>query len=207
VKKAVIWDLDGTLFDSYGVIVESIYETFSMFGICCSREEIHRHAICFSIQSLFAEYGRTQNVDVEQLNQTYSKISSSKYLDIQVMKQGREVLEALAERGTENYVFTHRGKTTIPVLNHLQLTEFFRDIITSQSGFARKPDPEGLQYLIAKYNLDPARTYYVGDRRIDMECAKNAGITGVLYMPEHSFDVSGSEKLRVKSLLDILKIV
>jgi len=207
MKRAVIWDLDGTLFDSYDVIVESIYQTFSEYSISCSKEEIHRHAICFSISSLFAEYAQRENMDVRLLNQRYSQISSGKCLDIKIMKHGREVLQCLAAQGVENYVFTHRGKTTIPVMDHLGLTPFFHEIVTSQNGFSRKPNPEGLNYLMEKYNLDPASTYYVGDRSLDMDCARNAGIPGILFMPEGSFDVSGSETYRVKNLLEILEIM
>ena len=207
MKKAVIWDLDGTLFDSYNVIVNSIYQTFSEYGISCTKEQIHRHAICFSISSLFSEHAHRQNLDVQLLNQRYSQISAGRYLDIKIMNHGREVLQALSEKGVENYVFTHRGKTTVPVLDNLELTPFFREIITSQHGFARKPDPEGLLYLMEKFQLDTTHTYYVGDRSLDMECARNAGIPGILFVPEGSFDVSGAESYQVKDLLEILNIV
>lgn len=207
MKIAVIWDLDGTLLDSYDVIVESIFLTFCQNGIVCSKEEIHRYAISSSISALFAEYAEKYNIDMQLLKDCYSRISGSRYLDIKVMKQGREVLQALADRGVEQYVFTHRGKTTFPVLDNLELTHFFRDIITSQHSFPRKPDPLGLRYFIEKYVLDEAHTYYVGDRYLDMECAKNAGISGVLYMPDGSFDVTGAERYRIKELLEILKLV
>ena len=207
MKKTVIWDLDGTLLDSYDVIVESIYRTFLDNDILCTREEIHRHVIEFSVNSLFEQYAKLENIDVQLLKQRYSQISTGMCMDIKVMEHGREVLQALADRGVENYVFTHRGKTTIPVLDHLNMTSYFRQIITSQNGFQRKPNPEGLNYLIEVNGLDKSYTYYVGDRKLDMECARNAGIPGILYMPEGSFDVSGDETFRVKELLDILDIV
>ena len=207
MKKAVIWDLDGTLLDSYDVIVESLLITFSKYGISCKKEEIHRHIIAFSISSLFSKYAAQTMRDVRQLNECYSAISAGMYLDIKVMEHGREVLQALADQGVEQYVFTHRGKTTIPVLDNLGLTGYFRDIITSQQKFARKPDPEGLQYLIDKCGLDQEHTFYVGDRSLDMECAHNANICGILYKPMDSFCVTGKEAYIVEDLLDIVKII
>ena len=207
MKKAVIWDLDGTLLDSYDVIVESLFLTLSQNGIEFSKKEIHQYAICASINALLTECAKKHNVDIETLKQCYSKISGSRYWDIKVMKQGRETLQLLADHRIEQFVFTHRGKTTIPVLDNLNLTSFFREIITSQHSFPRKPDPTALRYLIDKYDLDVANTYYVGDRSLDMECAKNAGISGILYMPEDSFDVAGAERFLVKELIEILKIV
>ena len=207
MNKAVIWDLDGTLLDSYHVIVDSVDLTFAEFGIECAKEEIHRIAIHDSISGLFKRYGNRAGVDVNLLTKRYSEISAGKYQMIRAENQVYEVLRGLAEKGVTHYVFTHRGKTTIPVLDHLNMTSYFRQIITSQSGFQRKPNPEGLNYLIDTNNLDRNQTYYVGDRKLDMECARNAGITGILYIPEGGFDVSGDETYRVKELVEILDIV
>lgn len=208
MKKAIIWDLDGTLFDSYGVIVESIFLTFQENGIPMSLEEIRRHAINFSIKSLFAGTAGKWGVSSEELHSRYSKISSDKYLEIKPMQNAMETLLILAEQGIEHYVFTHRGKTTLPVLENLGMTGFFKEILTSQSGFARKPDPEGIMYLLKKYELDPKNTCYVGDRSLDMECAKNAGIPGVLFLPKGSIDVSGGAEIHIiHDLLEIQKII
>ena len=207
MKKAVIWDLDGTLFDSYDVIVSSIYQTFHENGITLTKEEIHHHVICFSVDSLFSQYAKHYQLDVDLLKQRYSQISKGKYLNIKIMQHGREVLDTLSKQGVENYIFTHRGWTTIPVLDHLGLTSFFQEIITSQHGFARKPNPEGLRYLLDRFQLDPVHTYYVGDRMLDMECAQNAGIPGILYLPEGSFNVCGAETYLVKDLMEILRII
>ncbi len=207
MKKAVIWDLDGTLLDSYDIIVESICLTFAEFGIPCSREAVHRSAIQTSIKRLFSDIGSEYDLDASLLHSRYSEISGSKYQLIKAEKQAYEVLQGLAVKGFEHYVFTHRGKTTISVLDHLHMTSYFRQIITSQDGFQRKPNPEGLNYLIEANDMDRNYTYYVGDRKLDMECARNAGITGILYMPVGSFDVSGDETFRVNELIEILDIV
>ena len=208
MKKAVIWDLDGTLLDSYAVIVDSIYFTFLEFGIAMTKEEIHQHTIRFSTKSLFRKMSEEYGLCAQEIQTRYGQISGTKYKEIRKMAQATEVLEALDTQGVENYVFTHRGKTTLPVLDHLKMTSFFRQILTSQSGFARKPDPEAIQYLIQKYALDPGKTWYVGDRAIDMECAKNAGISGILYLPDHAIDVSGgAESVIVKELMEIASIV
>ena len=207
MKKAIIWDLDGTLLDSYDVIVESICLTFAEFGIPYSRDEVHRTAIQASIKRLFADIGSEYGVDASLLHSRYSEISGSKYQLIKAEKQAYEALQSLTEKGIEHYVFTHRGKTTIPVLDHLHMTAHFRQIITSQNGFQRKPNPEGLNYLIEANNLDRKHTYYVGDRKLDMECARNAGIPGILYMPDGAVDVSGAETYRIKDLLEILDIL
>ena len=51
MKKAIIWDLDGTLLDSYDVIVESICLVFQECGIYISYNDVHCHAIATAVFS------------------------------------------------------------------------------------------------------------------------------------------------------------
>jgi len=44
----------------------------------------------------------------------------------------------------------------------------------------RKPKPGLLLQGIERYNLDPALSYFIGDRERDIEAATAAGITGIL---------------------------
>ena len=208
MKKAVIWDLDGTLLESYHVIVESIYLTFQEAGIEMSQETIKEHAIRSSSSSLFYSVADKMGIDVVLLFDRYREISGSKYKQITAMDGALETLQAMQQSGFEQYVFTHRGATTVPVLDHLGMTDFFGEILTSRSGFARKPDPEALIYLIQKYGLEPANTYYVGDRSLDIACANNAGIAGILFRREGDLDVSdGTEKHIVSELTQLLEIL
>ncbi|MBP5414837.1 MAG: HAD-IA family hydrolase [Lachnospiraceae bacterium] len=114
-------------------------------------------------------------------------------------------MKALSDRGDKHYVFTHRGKSTESVLKQLDIYDVFDEIVTSQSGFARKPEPDGINYFVDKYDLNRKNVYYVGDRTIDMDCAKNAGVNGILYLPENSYcKPNGSETYIISNLMDIL---
>lgn len=208
MKKAVIWDLDGTLLESYHVIVESIYLTFLEAGIEMSREMIKEYAIRSSSSSLFYRVADEKGIDVATLFARYRQISGSKYKLIAAMDGAQETLQGLQKMGVEHYVFTHRGTTTVPVLDHLGMTDFFGEILTSRSGFARKPDPEALTYLIQKYDLDPENTFYVGDRNLDIACANNAGIRGILFRRPNDLDVSnGTEMAIISELPQLLTII
>lgn len=44
----------------------------------------------------------------------------------------------------------------------------------------RKPKPGLLLQGIEKYNIDPSKSYFIGDRERDMEAATAAGIKGIL---------------------------
>ena len=204
--KAFIWDLDGTLLDSYGTIVDGLFDTCREFGIEADKSAIHRYVIASSVSSFIQVIAEKTGAECGEIKARYSALCD-KDGEITAITHAREALSALAGNGSRNYVFTHRGSSTEAVLRRLGLYGFFDEIITGQSGFPRKPAPDALLYLIKKYALSPSDTYYVGDRTIDMDCAKNAGISGILYKPEDSLcEPNGSEKHIVSDLIQIERI-
>ena len=208
MKQAVVWDLDGTLLDSYGVIVDSLYQIYYEKGIDIDKKDILHDVINESV-SVFIKKMETQfGVPFDDLKDRYTVISHKEKENIKAMKHAKEILEYLKNKGIPNYVFTHRGTTTESVLSNTGLLSFFDEIITSLNSFERKPHPSGLNYFVNKYNLDKENTYYVGDRPLDIECANNAGIKSIMFIPENSpAKATGKESFVVKDLLDIKNII
>lgn len=207
MNKAFIWDLDGTLLDSYDIIVSSLYETYKEQGIDTNKDDILKHAVKYSVSSFIQSMEEKTGLEFDKMKKRYSEISGEKKLHIKLIPNAKEILEHLSQQGVQNFVFTHRGKTTQAVLKNLGISDFFREVITSQEDFPRKPAADAINYLIEKYNLDPASTFYVGDRSLDMECARNAGIRGILFLPKSSVGKStGIEDFVVEDLLEIKEI-
>ena len=203
-----IWDLDGTLLDSYGVIVPSVCEMLAEKGISSDPEEVRRFVIARSVKEYLQLLGREYGFDYAPAKERYSAITEKHNADIRLMEGARETLQALSEKGVRHFVLTHRGRTTEAVLRTVGLEGVFEETVTSLNGFARKPDPEGLNYLIGKYGLDRAETYYVGDRPLDIDCAANALVHSVLYEPDESLGLaSGKEEYVVRRLTDIVGLV
>ena len=103
--------------------------------------------------------------------------------------------------GIRQFVYTHKGNNAFTILRDLGLESYFKEILTSQSGFARKPNSQAADYLLDKYQLDPEKTYYIGDRTLDVEFAQNSGIQSINFL-ESSFE--GNH--RIQALADIPRI-
>ena len=206
-KTAFIWDLDGTLLDSYEIIVSSLYQTFREFNIELDKNMIHRELITYSLGVFLSKMQKETGLDPETVKARFSVINDREALKTQPVRHAAEILSYLRERDIPNYVFTHKGSTTRPVLEKLDLCNYFEEIVTGKDGFPKKPDPAAVNYLVRKYQLDRDETYYVGDRTLDIACAVNAGIRSILYLPEDSYAVpDGRETFIVKDLLDIRDI-
>ena len=204
-EKTYIWDLDGTLLDSYEVIVSSVLDACRSFGLCVMEEEAHRQVIRHSVTFYLQSVAESRGLPFDVLMTRYSEISGQRKDEIRAMPHAKEVLEALRGQGGCHFVYTHRGKTTNEVLERLGFGAFFAETVTSQNSFPRKPAPDAIRYLIQKYRLDPKTAFYVGDRTIDMDCAKNAGVQGILFLPAGSYCTpNGSEKRIISDLRDLL---
>lgn len=206
-KPTLIWDLDGTLLDSYGVIVPSLYQVYKEVGVELDQEEIFKESITFSVGYMIKRLEEETGISFEKLKHRYSEISGAKLKNIKLVPHALEVLEYCEQEGIHSFVITHRGVTTESVLINTGIITYFDEIITSMDGYPRKPDPSSALYLVDKYGLDKENTYYVGDRTLDVEFANNAGIKSILYLPDINPTIpTGKETYIIKDLFEISRL-
>ena len=200
-KTAFIWDLDGTLLDSYEAILSGIEETYAQFSIPYNKEKVREFILKYSVQDLLVQVAEERKLDVEVLNQVRAQSLAEKNAQVVLMPGACEVLSWADQVGIRNFVYTHKGDNALTILRDLGLESYFTEILTSQSGFARKPNPEAATYLLDKYQLDSEKTYYIGDRTLDVEFAQNSGIQSINFL-ESSYE--GNH--RIQELADITYI-
>ena len=197
-RTAFIWDLDGTLLDSYEAILSGIEETFGQFSIPYDKEKVREFILKYSVQDLLEQVSEERNLDAGVLNQVRAQSLSEKNAQVVLMPGAREVLAWADQAGIQQFVYTHKGDNALTILRDLGFEFYFTEILTNQSGFARKPSPEAATYLLDKYQLDPDNTYYIGDRTLDVEFAQNSGIQSINFL-ELSYE--GNQK--IQALADI----
>ena len=200
-KLAFIWDFDGTLLDSYEAILSGIEETFGQFAIPYDKEKVREFILKYSVQDLLVQVAEERKLDVEVLNQVRAQSLAEKNAQVVLMPGARDVLAWAEESGIQQFVYTHKGDNALTILRDLGLESYFMEILTSQSGFARKPSPEAATYLIDKYQLNHDNTYYIGDRTLDVEFAQNSGIQSINFL-ESIYE--GNH--RIQALVDISHI-
>ena len=203
--SALIWDLDGTLIDSYRMIVPALRQFYREQGVERSEAEIRRAVLGSSVRDFAADMLAETGVSLDAGMARYLEIRSGLEQLLQPMPGARQVLDALAARGVPSFLLTHRGDSTAAVLRRTGLDGAFVGIVTGRSGFPRKPAPDGLLYLVERYGLDPARSFYVGDRQMDLDCAHNAGLRAIaLETPDGPALRCAAGDLRIRSLPELL---
>ena len=174
-----IWDFDGTLFDTYPVIIEDLNRALHEFGHSCETKEAMR-----LMQDRLAQaqqfYAEKYGIPMAEVAAAYERhhARSNRELLAEPMAGIREVLEAIRSSGRHSYIFSHRKpEETADYLEKYGLSHYFTHIIGPGSeGFAWKPAPDAVLYLMARYGMTPGNTVMVGDRECDLGSGRSAGI-------------------------------
>ncbi|MCR8849355.1 HAD-IA family hydrolase [Rossellomorea sp. SC111] len=181
--KHIIWDFDGTLFDTYPVMAGSFKETLEINGIDEPLEDIMKK-MKVSVTYALNHYGEKYGIGDEFIT-AYNTRRKEVEFDLSKPFEGiAEICKFIHETGRKNYLYTHRGESAITMLENYGLKDYFTDFITSEHGFERKPSPNAIQHLIRTHNIEHSEAIMIGDRDLDLESGKNAGISSCYFTDE-----------------------
>lgn len=113
----------------------------------------------------------------------------------------KEVCTHVVESGGSNFIVTHRRRASLfGLLAAHGVAYLFRDALTADDPYPRKPDPAALLATIFRYRLDPGRCMIVGDRDLDLEAGVRAGVKTCYFgtdrhMTRADLEVSGLDDL------------
>lgn len=178
-KIAMIWDFDGTLADSYQPIGEALEALYKAYHLLYDDNFVRAYIVKTSVGQLLQELSESHRLSLPELQQFFKEAQEARDHQIQLMPYAKETLEATAQMGIQHFIYTHKGETTQAVLERLGIAHYFTEVVTAANGFKRKPDPEGVHYLLEKYQLDKETTYYIGDRQLDVAVAVNSGVKSI----------------------------
>ncbi len=189
IQTTFIWDFDGTLVESYEAIRQVLVLLYKTYDLPLDEDFVFDFIIKESVGSLLRRLAAEHDLPFEELLRFFNREQEAHDDMINLMPYAKEALQLTKEKGVQHFIYTHKGATTGAVLARLGIDQFFTEVITSANGFARKPHPEGVDYLVTKYGLDKLQTYYIGDRRLDVEVAENAGIQSInLHQPDSAIN-------------------
>jgi phosphoglycolate phosphatase-like HAD superfamily hydrolase len=180
--KNIIWDVDGTLFDTYPAISAAILAALAEQGVTIERD-IVTHMAMTSLGTTLPDLAKRFKLDHERLFVRYEFFLTGTPLGSQRPFPGvKQVLQRVAHNGGMNLIATHRGKDSlIPMLKYHRLYSFFADMLSIHDGYPRKPNPAMFNTLIEKHGLITEETITIGDRDLDLEAGKAAGVRTILF--------------------------
>ena len=188
--RAVLFDIDGTLLDTFDYIYGAFEHTFDAHGIArLSRKEISQ-LMGRTLEDVYATMA--PGCDAIALAETHRKYQEQNVTLAKLFPNTVMVLEALKQRGFKLATITTRSnRTSLLSLEQNGIAELFRCRGVVEDVVRHKPDPEPLLKALNVLGVDTASAMMVGDTSADVMAGKNAGTKTVAAL--YGF---GGERLR-----------
>ena len=205
----MVFDLDGTLVDSYGAIATSLNHARAAFGMGPMSERDVRRRVGYGLPSLMAEVLGPQRVEVgvRLFRDRYALVFADQ---TRALPQARETLEELHRRGYRLSVASNKPALFgEPILDRLGMLPFLDAVLGPDSADAAKPDPAMIHLCLRAMKVPPEAALYVGDMVLDVETASRAGMP-LLFVPGGSSDARELQITGVRiipSLAELLSIL
>jgi phosphoglycolate phosphatase len=176
--RAILFDFDGTLADSFAAITLSTNHVRHKYGLPPMTEDAIRGYVGYGLANL-----------MEQLVPTADPAEAvAAYRDHHpgVMAAGTtlfpgvvETLRFLRERGVKTAVCSNKHvQFTKMLVREKQVAALFDEVLGPEDVGVPKPDPAMLHEAMRRLGATAADTIYVGDMVIDVEVARAAGVPG-----------------------------
>ena len=180
--KNIIWDVDGTLFDTYPAIAAAYVAAMKDLEIEVPRDHVFDMAkisLSHCVASLSAEY----QVDPEDIDRAFDLHYDRVRPEDQPPFPGVvDVCEFILRKGGRNVIVTHRGRDGLEeLLTAYSMSHLFTGSVTRDDGYPRKPDPAAFNAALRMFDIATAETLTVGDRGIDIEAGQAAGVFTCLF--------------------------
>jgi pyrophosphatase PpaX len=193
VRRAVLFDLDGTLIHSIEHIIACWQHTVrTSLGREMSREEIVP-TLGRALLECFEEIAPGRSLEMREVYRAYQKATHD--TDVTLVPGTHEALERLRAAGFTLGVVTSKGITVATEgLNLFNLTPYFDTLITYEDTDRHKPHPDPLLLASDRLGIEPeyipyqnkqdgrglrlpfSQVIYIGDAVFDIQAGKAAGM-------------------------------
>lgn len=170
--EAVVFDADGTLFDTFEMIVAAYRHVSVTHGLRVPATDEIRAQLGNALSDIFENLYPGQNI--EELLRT-----NNDYVTANVMKSDtfaglNDLLDKVAAAGYKMAILTSGSNKVHDILGHHGIAGYFSSVVTPECIQYPKPHPEGFYLATLEMGVDPVRTVMVGDTVQDILTGKHA---------------------------------
>ena len=173
--KAVLFDLDGVILDSFEVwfnVFNHARRNFNLKEI--SRQEFKDNAWGGSVKADVKNYFKGK--DAKELENLYRQLISGYINKTELLPDAKNVLEQVKNKNIKIGLGTNTFKETVlEILKFHKIENYFDSVVTSDDVERVKPYPEPIFKLCENLGIMPDEAILVGDTKNDYKAGKAAG--------------------------------
>lgn len=200
--KNIIFDFDGTLFDTNGVYAREYVKLGNEYGFNDTYEDAYTWLAKYSVYYAISrhDWGCRYRFVEERFRPMRNAAALA---DAKPMEGCEALLRYIEDNGGKMFLYTDNNSIAYDCLEKWDMKRYFSGaVFCTGEGLPLKPSPEGLLFLLQKYGLDPSDCLIVGDRDADILSGEGANVSGAL-LDRHNFFPEVRSKYRVTSLREI----
>jgi len=174
----VLFDLDGTVIDSGGIILASMrHATRTVLGREFSDGELLASVGGPGLEAQMAYFAPER---IEELVRVYRAHNEPLHATLEFCPGMEHALTVLRGEQRRLAVVTAKRRATVDLaFDRLPLAGFFDVVVGGDETELHKPDPEPLLLGLARLGAGPDGAAYVGDSPFDVQAARAAGLFAV----------------------------
>jgi phosphoglycolate phosphatase len=173
--RAVLFDWDGTLLNSYAADVRAYLSMFRALEIKWTEREVNLHYSPNWYRVYRAALlPRSKWIEANRLWARAYKLERPPLLP-----GARRVLRALAAEFDLGIVTSGNRTRVRRQLRGFGLADYFSACVCSEDAAKKKPHPAPLRLALKRLRLPPEQCVYVGDTAEDIEMARRAGVRAI----------------------------
>lgn len=179
MKKAVIFDLDGTLLYSLEDLADSLNKALTHFKYPTHPLESYNTLVGNGVKKLIEDALPLGNYDTNgEILKMYLDIYNKNWDNKTRPYKGIiEMLQCLKDNGIKLAVFSNKPQlSTEKCVNHFFNKDIFDIVRGAQDGFPLKPSGAGLLEIINELGLNKNEILYIGDSSVDMLTASDVNV-------------------------------
>ena len=173
--RVILFDWDGTLFDSFEATRGASLAVFRHFGIALDDARYHE-----TYRPDWHETYRLLGIPEDRWDEAggiWHAEYNARAARTGLLPGAIETLDALGATGARTGIVTSASRERLDAdLDRAGLGERFDVTVAFEEAKRKKPHPEGLFLAIGRLGADPGTVLYVGDRPEDLVMGQRAGV-------------------------------